>query len=70
VEQQVHGSFPAPYTIVLVELDDMPGIRLVGHLSGIRELRIGIPMRAVFERLDDDAVLPQWEPVVDTTADP
>jgi uncharacterized OB-fold protein len=55
---------------IIVELDDMPGIRLVGHLSGIRELRIGMPMRAVFERLDDDAVLPQWEPVVESTADP
>lgn len=62
VEHQVHPAFPAPYTIVLVELDDHPGVRLVGHLGGTPELAIGTPMRATFETLADGTVLPQWAP--------
>ena len=34
VEHQVHPAFPVPYTVVLVELDDHPGVRLIGYLRG------------------------------------
>jgi uncharacterized protein len=52
-----------PYTIVLVELDDHPGVRFVGYLAGAPQLTDGQPMRVWFEQLDDGVVLPQWAPV-------
>jgi uncharacterized OB-fold protein len=61
-EHQVHPAYPVPYTIVLVELDDRPGVRFVGYLAGAPQLTDGQPMRVWFERLDDGVVLPQWEP--------
>jgi uncharacterized OB-fold protein len=61
-EHQVHPAFPVPYTIVLVDLDDAPGVRLVGSLPGVPDLVIGQAMEAWFERISDDVVLPQWRP--------
>jgi uncharacterized OB-fold protein len=69
VEHQVHPAFPAPYTVVLVELDDHPEARLVGQLPGRPELTVGQPMEAWFERLSDDAVLPQWRPLSQEVSD-
>jgi uncharacterized OB-fold protein len=62
-EHQVHPAYPVPYTIVLVELDDAPGVRFVGHLRGAPHLTDGQPMRVWFEQLDEGVALPQWEPV-------
>ena len=61
-EHAVHPAFEAPYTIVLVELDDEPRVRLVGHLPGAPELVAGQPMEAWFETVDDGTVLVQWRP--------
>jgi uncharacterized OB-fold protein len=63
VEHQVHPAYPVPYTIVLVELDDAPGVRFVGSLHGAPPLADGQAMEVWFEELDDGAVLPQWRPV-------
>jgi hypothetical protein len=60
VEHQVHPAFPVPYTVVLVQLDDVAA-RFVGHLPGHVELTAGQPMRVWFEEIDG-AVLPQWAP--------
>jgi uncharacterized OB-fold protein len=65
VEHQVHPAYPVPYTVVLVDLDDLPGTRLVGRLDGRPRLRLGQPMRVTYAELDDGVVLPQWEPVTD-----
>jgi len=62
-EHQVHPSFPVPYTVVLVAPDDAPNARLVGYLPGRLDLTAGQPMRATFQALSGDAVLPQWEPI-------
>lgn len=63
VEHQVHRSFPVPYTIVLVELDDAPEARLVGYLPGRPALEAGMPMQLWFEPVDDEGtLLPQWAP--------
>jgi hypothetical protein len=59
VEHQVHPAFPVPYTVVLIQLDDVQA-RLVGHLPGASELVEGQPMEVWFETLDDGVVLPQW----------
>jgi uncharacterized OB-fold protein len=63
VTHQVHPAFPVPYTLVLVELDDHPEARFVGHLPGRAELSVGQAMEVWFERISDDVVLPQWRPV-------
>ena len=63
VEHQVVASMPVPHTIVLVELEEYPAARLVGHLPGVVELEAGQPMRVWFEDVNDDVVLPQWEPI-------
>jgi uncharacterized protein len=62
VEHQVHPEFPVPYTITLVQLDDVPA-RFVGYLPGAPALVEGQPMAVWFEVLDDGVVLPQWRPV-------
>ena len=62
-EHQVHPAYPVPYTVVLVELDDHPGVRFVGNLPGAPHLTDGQPMRVWFEQLDGGAMLPQWAPV-------
>ena len=62
VEHQVHPAYPVPYTVVLVELDDVPAARLVGYLPGAPELAAGQPMQVWFETVADGVVLPQWAP--------
>jgi len=62
----------APYNVVLVELEEDPRIRLVGNLveregGGIDRvdaaaLRIGAPVRVVFEPISDAVHLPRWMP--------
>jgi uncharacterized protein len=59
VAHQVHPAYPAPYTVVLVKLDDC-GANLVGSLPGTPELQIGQPMQVWFE--DVGVVRPNWRP--------
>src|SRR5262249_316724 len=68
-EHQVHPGFPVPYTVVLVQLDDVPA-RFIGYLPGEPELREGQPMEVWFESLEDGVVLPQWRPVASRLAPP
>jgi uncharacterized OB-fold protein len=49
-----------PATLALVELEE--GVRMVGEVQGGREdIAIGSPVQVVFERIDDDLTLAQWE---------
>ena len=60
----------APYNVVVVELEEDPLIRLVGNLlespeGAINEvdpatIRIGEPVRVVFQPAGEDVVLPRW----------
>lgn len=60
-EHTVDPAFPAPYTVVLVELADHPSVRLVGHIPGRAELHAGQQMEVVFE--DRHGVtIPNWRP--------
>ena len=61
-EHEVHPAFPVPYTVVLVELNDAPEVRLLGHLQGRPELRAGMSMHAEFTSHDPDVTLVQWRP--------
>lgn len=67
VHQSIHPAFEAPYTVVVVELDDEPGVRLVGRVPGEPDLEIGMAMVARFEPLggDGDGALVQWDPAED-----
>lgn len=63
LQHTIHDAFPAPCTIVLVQLDEDPSIRFVGYLADTPELHDGMPMRVRFEDVEPGVTLPQWEPV-------
>lgn len=60
----------APYNVVVVALDDDPALRMVGNLVAEEgappnsvdpaTIRIGEPVRVVFEQVADDVVFPRW----------
>lgn len=59
-----------PYVVALVELEDYPGIRIVGavaadaegNIQGVKasQLNIGDPVQVVFQQVEDDVFLPRW----------
>jgi hypothetical protein len=69
VHHPVHPSLvdQCPYTVLVVSLDDVPGIHVVGNLKGdaAAPLAIGQAVRAVFEEIEDPEFgplqIPQWE---------
>ncbi|MGD9705644.1 MAG: Zn-ribbon domain-containing OB-fold protein [Acidimicrobiia bacterium] len=66
VEHQVHPAFDVPYTVVVVDLDDHPGVRFVGRLEGKPDLAAGLPMRVAFTELGDGVFRPDWQLVAGT----
>jgi uncharacterized protein len=54
-----------PYTVLVVELDEQPGLRTIGNLfDGLpSDLTIGMPLEVCFEKINDEVTLPQWRPV-------
>jgi uncharacterized OB-fold protein len=67
VTRQFHPAYPSPYTVVLVDLDGAPGVRLVGHIAGRPDLRAGQPMELWWDEVDTadgpPMLLPNWRPV-------
>ena len=61
-------SQAVPYAIVLVSLDALPEVRITGNLLHLapEKLRVGLPVKAIWEEVRDDAGetlrLPQWAP--------
>lgn len=55
-----------PMVVALVQLPE--GVRMVGEMPGVApdRVRIGLPVRVAFARVDDDLVLPVWRPVAGT----
>lgn len=56
-----HPPFPAfdpPYAVALVELAE--GVRMIGNITGVPydKVRIGMPVRLEFLRVDEDLELP------------
>ena len=49
-----------PLVVALVQLPE--GVRIVGEMPGVApdQVRIGLPVRATFLRVDDDLALPAW----------
>lgn len=61
ITHQVHPAFPVPYTVALIDLDGLEsGARLLAHIRGEADLRVGQPMRVRFERDRNGTVLPNW----------
>ncbi|MFJ8586206.1 bifunctional MaoC family dehydratase N-terminal/OB-fold nucleic acid binding domain-containing protein [Streptomyces sp. NPDC093595] len=61
-----HPPFPAfdpPYAVGLIELAE--GVRVVSNVTGVpyAEVRIGMPVRLEFQRVDDDLELPVFRAV-------
>ena len=50
-----------PMVVALVQLPE--GVRMVGEMPGVRpdQVRIGLPVRAAFVRVDEDLTLPAWQ---------
>jgi len=59
-----------PIVIALVQLPE--GVRMVGELlgAGPDQVRIGLPVRAEFVRVDDDLTLPAWRAIAPAALPP
>lgn len=53
-----------PYAVVIVELEEQPGLITVGNLRGCApgEIRIGMAVEVIFEDATAEITLPQWRP--------
>jgi uncharacterized OB-fold protein len=64
MHQVYHPGFAAevPYAVVLVKLEEGP--KLISNLVGIapRDIRIGMPVRVIYEPLSDEITLPKFAP--------
>jgi uncharacterized OB-fold protein len=56
-----HPAFGSPHTVVLVELAEGP--RVVSNVVGVApgELEVGLPVRVVFDDVDDELTLYKFE---------
>jgi hypothetical protein len=59
-----------PYVVVLVSIDDVPGVRVIGNVlnRAPREVAVGQRVRVCFEEAKDPQTgdllrIPQWEVV-------
>ena len=53
----------APYNIVQVELDELPGVRITGNMLKEDEgrMKVGMPVQVVFDHVTDEGdVIPRW----------
>ncbi|HSP96483.1 MAG TPA: Zn-ribbon domain-containing OB-fold protein [Candidatus Dormibacteraeota bacterium] len=64
MHQVYHPGFAAevPYAVVLVKLEEGP--KMISNVVGIdaHAVRIGMPVRVVFEPLSDEVTLPKFSP--------
>jgi hypothetical protein len=59
-----HTAFQAPYSVVLVELEE--GVRLVSNMVDIKpeEIYIGMPVEVVFDDISEGLTLPKFRKAV------
>lgn len=67
--QFVDGLEP-PYVVAMVELDEAPGVRLIANIVGSApdDVRIGAAVRGVFQVLDAEVGLLDFELVRDESS--
>ena len=62
------GFAEVPYAVLIVGLEDAPGVRIVGNLAGndFSALEVGLALQASFVRAgpEGEIHLVQWEPVL------
>lgn len=53
-----------PYNVVLVQLADSGGVRIISNLLGVAlgDIEIGMPVELVWERVSPDVNLPRFRP--------
>ena len=53
-----------PFVVVIVHLDEQPGLKALGNLLDcpVDDVHIGMPVQVAFEHLTGGAVLPQFRP--------
>jgi len=53
-----------PYVVVLVELEEQEGLRVVGNLRDCsrEQLHVGMPVEVLFEDVTPEVTLPQFRP--------
>ncbi len=58
-----HPAFKAPYSVVLVELEE--GVRLISNMidTGPEEISIGMPVEVVFDDVAEELTLPKFRKV-------
>ena len=62
VEHQINPNFPAPYTVLFVDVEvegPSGALRFMGRIAGREEPSLGDAVELVFETVGD-AVLPNW----------
>ncbi len=57
------ADMATPYVVAIVALPEQPGLRVATNIvgCGVDEVRIGLPVRVVFEQ-DEDVWLPMFTP--------
>ncbi|MCZ6782395.1 MAG: OB-fold domain-containing protein [Proteobacteria bacterium] len=60
-------GFDPPYLVAIVEIEEQKGLRLTTNLvnCATEDVRIGMPVRVVFEDVGDGVHLPLFEPAED-----
>lgn len=58
-----HPAFKAPFSVVLVELEE--GVRLISNMVDVapEEISIGMPVEVVFEDITEELTLPKFRKV-------
>ncbi len=56
-----HPAFKAPYSVVLVELEE--GMRIVSNLVDVKanEIEVGMPVEVTFEEIKEGVILPKFK---------
>ena len=64
MHQVYHPGFASevPYAVVVVKLAE--GVKFVSNLVGVKphDIRCGMPVEVIFEKLSDDVYLPKFRP--------
>lgn len=63
VEHQISPHFPAPYTVLLVDVaveETGTPLRFLGLVAGRAEPAIGDPVTLTFDTVGDGIILPNW----------
>ena len=65
MHQVYHPGFAPeiPYAVVVIKLEE--GAKMTSNLVGIRphEIKCGMPVEVVFEKLSDEVTLPKFRPI-------